>query len=367
MRVAVTNLVAVAVLAGCAVAWGQSDVPPPATQDTPASTISVRTNLVLVPALVKTKAGALVYTLSAKDFIATDDGIPQALTLEADAGGEPLAMVVLVETGGDGAGRLDQYRDLGATLDAVVGNVPHKIAVVSYDSTPWVEQDFAAHTDAATAALTKLQPGDPGSAMLDALAFSVNMLRKQPPAYRRVILLIGETIDHGSKVRIDDALRQLDDSNTAIYSFAFSSTKAETKKEESKLSSAEPGPAGGCFAHDPNSNESRATQNFDCIAELLPPLRLAKMAAIVATNGLKRNSAETVAQLTGGEYFHIKDVRGLEKGLIAVSNHLPNRYVLSFRPQSPHSGFHTLTLKLRNYDNLVVEARNGYWVEDAAP
>jgi VWFA-related protein len=321
----------------------------------PTSTISVRSNLVIIPALVKTKAGAVVYTLTAKDFIATDNGVEQALTL-----------VVLVQTGGDGADRLYQYQNLGPVLDAVVGNVPHKIAVVSFDSSPWVEQRFTTSNEAAETAINKLQPGDPGSAILDALKFSVALLRQQPPAYRRAILMITETIDHGSKVPIDDALRAIDDTNTAIYSMAFSSTKGETAAEAAKLSSSEPGPAHGCFAHDPNSNESRATQNYDCIAELLPPLRLAKMAAIVARNSLKRNTAETVAKLTGGEYFHIKDEKSLEKDLLAVSNHLPNRYVLSFRPQSPHPGFHTLELRLKNYDNLVVEARNGYWVEDDA-
>ena len=96
----------------------------------------------------------------------------------------------------------------------------------------------------------------------------------------------------------------------------------------------------------------------------MPPLELAHIAAIAATAGLRRNTAETVAKLTGGEYFHEKDVRSLEKSLLTISNHLPNRYILSFRPESPQPGFHALQLRLKNYDNLVVESRNGYWVED---
>ena len=55
--------------------------------------------MVVVPALVRTHAGALVYTLQADDFKLTDDGVPQALTLEHETGGEPLALVVLVEIG----------------------------------------------------------------------------------------------------------------------------------------------------------------------------------------------------------------------------------------------------------------------------
>src|ERR1700734_1243798 len=78
-----------------------TDAPNP--QDEHPSTISVRSNLVLVPALVKTKAGALV---------PREDGIEQPLRMEADAGGEPLALVVLVETGSDGALHLNELHEL---------------------------------------------------------------------------------------------------------------------------------------------------------------------------------------------------------------------------------------------------------------
>jgi len=336
----------------------------PDPQDSHPSTISVHSNLVLVPALVKTKAGAVVYTLTANDFILTDDGVEQPLQMEADAGGEPLAMVVLVETGSDGALHLDELHDLVPTLEAAIGGVKHKVAVVSFDSQPQLEQGFTSNNDDAWNALNKLDAGDKGAAILDSLAYSINMLRKMPPAYRRVIVLISETIDHGSQTKIDDALRAIDDTNTTVYSLAFSSTKAALHKESTDLDRNTPHPAHGCFAHDPNSTVSRSRQNYNCVAELLPPLELARIAAIAATAGLHRNTAETVARLTGGEYFHEKDVRSLEKSLLAISNHLPNRYVMSFHPQSPQPGFHTLQLRLKNYDNLVVEARNGYWVEE---
>jgi len=75
-----------------AIAQTPGDAPTP--QDSHPSTISVQSNLVLVPAMVRTKAGAVVYTLTANDFILTDDGVEQPLTLEADAGGEPLERLI---------------------------------------------------------------------------------------------------------------------------------------------------------------------------------------------------------------------------------------------------------------------------------
>jgi len=337
----------------------QEPAPPPQ-----ASTLTVRSNLVLVPTLVKTKAGALVYTLKATDFFITDDGVPQTLHIEEDTGGEPLALVILVETGSDGVRHLNQYQDLGPTLDAVVGNVPHKIAVVSFDSTPSIEQPFTTNTEKANDALINLQAGDNHAAILDGIAFAVNLLRKQPTTYRRAILLLSETIDHGSTVTLNDALRAIGDTNTAIYAVAFNSTRAESAKEASKISSDQPGPAGGCFAHDPNSTETRATQNYDCIAELIPPLRLARIAMLAALSNLKRNIPESVAHITGGEYFKFSNTKSLESALLTISNHVPNRYILSFHPPNPHQGFHAIEVKLNNYTNLTVEARNGYWIDD---
>ncbi|MFP5206913.1 MAG: VWA domain-containing protein, partial [Acidobacteriota bacterium] len=54
------------------------------------SVLRSQTTVVLVPALVRTQSGAIVYTLSADDFRLTDDGVPEKLTLEHDSGSEPL-------------------------------------------------------------------------------------------------------------------------------------------------------------------------------------------------------------------------------------------------------------------------------------
>ena len=89
---------------------------------------------------------------------------------------------------------------------------------------------------------------------------------------------------------------------------------------------------------DPDAQGKRGVQALDCASDLLPPLRLARMAFLAAKDGLKRNVPESVAQLTGGEYFAFKDAKTLAQHLITISNDVPNYYVLSFRPQSPQAG-----------------------------
>ena len=363
------------VLLSVAGASAQSNEQSSASSQIPA--ITVRSNLVLVPALVKTKAGEVVFSLTADDFILTDNGVPQSLRLEPDTDSEPLALAVIVQTGGRGASHLRDYRDLGAVLDAVIGNVPHRVAVVSFDSRPRLEQDFTTNTDAAAKTIATLHEGDPGAAILDALNFGINLLRKQPPAYRRAVLLFSETVDSGSQTSFEDALRAVDDTNTSIYSFGFSSTKAALKHEASKLPgpggspySNEPYPPGGCMSRDsdadPDAHGKRGVQVLDCASDLLPPLRLARMAFLTARDGLKRNVPESVAHLTGGEYFAFKDATTLRRHLITISNDVPNYYVLTFRPQSPQPGLHALELRLRDRPGLQLRARNAYWMDAEA-
>ena len=335
--------------AAVSVAVAQS-VPVPET-----APLRTETNIVVVPALVSTGDGQPVFTLTADDFKITDDGVEQKLTLDD-------------ETGGGGARKLASYGNLSALLGAVVGAVPHRIAVVSFDGSPKLVADFTPDVDAAGAAIRNLTPGDNGAAILDGLEFSVDLLRKQPVSWRRAILLISETVDRGSQTSMDEALRAISDTNTAIYSLGFSSSKADAGREASKVFQPHtPGPKGGCMAQDADTKAeyggNRGAQLYDCLSLLAPPLRLAKMAAIAMTDGLRSNVPETVADVTGGEYFKFEDARGLQRALVEISNHVPNRYMLSFHPESPRAGYHVLALKLRDGPGLRVTARSGYWVD----
>ncbi len=329
--------------------------------------LTSRTTLVLVPALVKTKTGAPVFTLKAEDFIVTDDGVAQKASLDEDTGSEPLALVIVVETGGAGARQLASYRHLGPSIEAVIGAVPHKVAVVQFDGEPQLALNFTSDLNAVGESLQNLEAGDRNAAILDSLRFSVDLLRRQPTSYRRAILLISETADHGSQSSLEQALRDVSDTNTAIYSLNFSSAKSAAKHEAAQtFQDHKPGPAGGCMSRGPDADlsESRVEQAYDCLSLLAPPLRIAKAAALLAADSLKRNAAESVALLTGGESIPFKDARSLERGVQTISHHLPNRYLLSFYPAAPHPGFHAIGLRLKDYPELVVTGRSGYWADE---
>ncbi len=385
-----------------------------ATTDSSVSSPALRTetSVVVVPALVRTHAGALVYTLSAEDFKLTDDGVPQTLTLERETGDEPLALVVLVEIGGAGARQFQKYPTiappLAPMLASIVGSVPHQVAVVAFDSQPRLLQEFTGNLDDAADALRSLAPGckrqnhydnceapnpvhnkplgDNGAAILDSLEYAVGLLRIKPAGFRRAILLVSESLDRGSETRIAQAVRDITDTNTTIYSIGYSTAKSEAVHYAARqlptspdsgaklgwlqLHNPHPNPPHGCMGKDPepdpDATHNRWAQAYDCLAQLAPPLTFAKMAAIATVDSLQTNVPQTVAHLTGGEYFPLGDEKHFEHDLATVANHLPNRYILSFHPQSPHPGPHTIALSLPGYNGLTVTARTTYWAEPAA-
>src|SRR6202035_1996394 len=253
-------------------------------------TLTVRSTLVEVTILLKAKGGEVVYGLTADDFLVTDNGVPQHLNLDQDTDSQPLALAIVVETGGDGARHLSDYRQLDSILDALIGNVEHRIAVIGFDSVPHLLMPFTPTTADASQQLAGLNEGDQGAAILDGIALAIAQLRVQPPRFRRAILLLSETIDQGSKTTLDETLRLISDTNTAMYSFGFSSTRSAVSHEASKFNGSEPGPAHGCFSKqgaDPEYDGHYSKQVLDCISQLAPPLRLATMTFLAARTALR--------------------------------------------------------------------------------
>ena len=358
---------------------------------------STQTTLVTVPTLVRDRAGHLVFALSAKDFLLTDDGVRQELVLDPDSGTRPLALVVVIEAGAAGARQFDKLSQLGPLLDSIAGRQPHRLALVAFGSTSALLHPFTSRTDEAIASVDHLvhscsdrpeiaecvvplngvRKPDTGAAILDALGFAVNLLRSQPAGFRKAILLIGETQDRGSQLDIEKATRAISESGVSIYALAFSTAKSEAAhyayhnlpiREGGGLSNKYPNPPHGCMGKDPNPDpdgpHSKLAQAYDCLVQLAPPLGLAKMVFLATADAVQRNVPLAVTQMTGGEYFRLGDRKSLEQSLRAIAGHIPNRYLLSFQPKDPHPGLHVLSLQVAGYGkDLTVSARRTYWVD----
>ena len=146
----------------------------PAQQATPVendSSFTSRTTNVLVPALVRDAKGKVVYTLQADNFVLTDDGVPQKLTLQRETGGEPLALVIAIEVGAAGTRRFQKDErlvpPLAPMLPSIVGKVSHRVAVVTFDSRPKIVRGFTSDLDEVEATLRGLSTGCPADRAAD--------------------------------------------------------------------------------------------------------------------------------------------------------------------------------------------------------
>ena len=190
-------------------------------------TFRTQSNVVLVPALVRDKAGEVVYGLQAKDFIVEDDGVAQTVHLDEAAE---------VRTGVPGyrrpmraTGRLRTAQNAGAGVNvaALMAQPETKVAIVAFDSRVHAVENFTSDQNAVEGALRSLQPGDDGAAILDAVSYSVRLLDGVPKDRKRVLLLISETRDHGSHAAtIDDVIKAIGNSNAVVYTLAFSPSKS---------------------------------------------------------------------------------------------------------------------------------------------
>lgn len=340
-------------------------------QDAPAPSLTVQSNLVEVPALVRTKAGQVVFALGTDDFSLTDNGLPQKVAVDTESGSQPLALAVVVETGGAGARHLRDYTKLGPALESLTENVEHRVAVISFDSKPELLLPFTPQTSKASFQIANMQSGDNDAAILDAVAFAIGELQKQPPRFRRAILLLSETVDQGSNTSLADTLRLIGTTNTAVYSFGFSSARDAVRHESHKFDRRdEPGPVHGCFSRDGADAEYSGhygKQVLDCISDLAPPLRFGTMAYLAAHEGLRHNTSQSIAELTGGMFRSFSNQQQLEKGLDLLARDMPNYYVLSFRPSVLTPGAHALHLVMKDRPNLSVFYRTGYWLEQESP
>jgi VWFA-related protein len=335
------------------IAFAQNSAP-----DSGQITLQATTTLVVVPALVQTKSKDLVFSLTADDFVLTDNGVPQKITLETETA-RPLSLVVLMQTGGLARSQFANYANLETMLAEVLGGPSNRVSIVNFDSRPEAASPFTGNIAEWRDAIDHPDPGDSGAAIYDGLSFALALLNQQPPQNRRAILLISQEHDNGSKARLKDIVRALGETDTAVYSLTFSAEKVELK--QAFKGSAEPGKP--VTLGSPPTMVGKGTfttlgpDQYQAYFNLGAPLGL-------AIGAMRRNLSAEVANLSGGESSSFDNKAQLDEDLNTLANHLRNSYILSFSPTSSEPGLHTIQVRLTHHPDLLVTARTNYWAAE---
>jgi VWFA-related protein len=297
-----------------------------------APTLRVNANEVLVPTLVEKRDGGVVYGLKPEDFILEDNGVQQKIRVQEEMDTAPVSLVVAVEEGGVGALEFDKLAKLGPLLDMFLFDGRSQAALLGFDSKPHLIRDYTHSGEEMSEALKHLQPGDGGDAILDSVSYAVDLLESQPKEYRRVLLLISEARDHGSKhTKPAQLIQKIGGSDVLVLSVCFSPARAE-------------------LLHDIKDNGDNRVMN---------PI----MTLFMLVQAFKKNVAKEVAQMSGGEYTTFTLDKGFENDVLKAAKHTRNRYLLTFSPTDSTPGLHSIRVRTAVDYGARIVARANYWSE----
>lgn len=330
--------------------------------------IRVRVNLVNTPVIVRDAKGELVLDLTQNNFHIFDNGVEQKL--EAfDMGGEPLSVVIVMETSSRIQALFPDLRRTGVLFTETVMGENGDAAVIGYDDQVNRLQEFTSDHDIIEKCIDNLQPGTSGARLYDALASAVTMLEKRPESRRRVIITVAEAVDSGSEEKLGQALRDAQLANITIYSVGLSSTAAEIKgpqKSGAPPSATPPGTFGlppiPGTPQTPTTEETRSG-NIDVMA-------LAVWVVQHAEATVKQRPLEVATAATGGLYQSTVKEASIEKAIDEIGGELHAQYTLSYRPAGTNTlGYHEIRVQVVSADrrNLTVRSRPGYYLSSSGP
>jgi hypothetical protein len=278
----------------------------------------LKSTVLYVPALVENRSGKVIYDLSSQDFLISDNGVARPTVVISDFNLRPIALVLVIRIGHNVQDELQSIGGLSGLLNAVVSQPLDRTAIITYDQKPHLIQEFSSSSSDST--LNELQQGNAGASLYDALHLAVTVMDREPDNEQKVILMIGGARDHGSNLSNPVPLiEEIASHNVAIYSLAFLQ------------------PRKGLTA------DLHALNPFSALA-------------------MGQNAAQSMAQLTGGDFFEFKNAKTFEARMLEVASHIHSRYMLRIDTKDAEPGLHSLRVDVQITGVHRVIAKTAYFV-----
>jgi VWFA-related protein len=334
---------------------------PPTSQNK----IRVQTNEVVAAVSVFDKRGDLVLDLAQNDFHVFDNGVEQTID-HWDMGGNPLAVALVLETSSHIKMMAPTIHGMGSIFTETVMAMNGEAAVITYDSTVEVRQEFTEDHDDVARAIAEVGFEAPEMRLYDAMAEAVELLKTRPVRYRRVMLIVGESQDIASDAKLGLVLRDAELANISIYAVGPSSTSADLRFGTTGLNSGDklppielPKPLPSISTHGPGEDPSHRPY-FDLVT---PAVWLVTR----GTNEIKNHQLEVAAAATGGVHYRAIRDRAVRSALDRIGSELHAQYVLSYRPSAAEqtAGFHDVKVTVARPD-VTVRTRPGYFLVAAS-
>jgi len=311
--------------------------------------------LVLAPTTITDSQGNFVDGLTTDDLILYDDNVPQKIQMDWTA--FPIDLVVAIETGSNAGAVIDKLGGAGILLTQLLAADAGQTAVLSFSDDVKLHQDFTANPDEVSHAIRMLRKEGGGACMLDALQEAFAMFEKRPPGRRRVVVLIAEKRDRGSKAKLPDVMEHLQRVNAAMYWLTYSpfmqpfTARPKTVEDEKPI------------------DERIKTQKCAlCPApdDTPVPPDLGPGGFMYSIGELIRLRRPDLSKLfsdaSGGRALGFLKKDALERTIELVGAEVHRQYILSFHPSGGQPGvYHSIRVTVKDRPELQARTRKGYW------
>jgi VWFA-related protein len=356
-------------------AWAQAPegpmIPQPGVpiQKGPAP-IKIRSVLVNTPVTVRNEKGEMVHDLEESDFRITDNGAQQKIT-HFNLGGDPISLVVVVETSSRIASILPQIRKSGILISQTVTGPTGEGAVLGFDDRVSTLLDFTSSGDLMEKAMSGLPEGSRGTKLFDAMSKAVELLSARPEVsetelgHRRVMLVIAEAHDSGSEEKLGEVLRRAQLANITIYAVGISTTKADLKRKPEQTGPSPVTPEGTYGIPPPPGTVQTPTTGDTSQPQGGSLLSLAVWAVMHAKDQVTAHQLEIAAAATGGMHVSTWKDRSIERVIDEMGGELHSQYTLTYTPGGVNTdGYHeiSVTVAKEKERGLKVRARPGYYL-----
>ena len=322
--------------------------------------IRVKVDLVNTPVTVRDSTGELVLDLTQRDFRVFDNGVEQRIE-HFDLGGDPLSVVLVVETSSRIEALLPAVRKTGIFLTQTVLGPTGEAAVLGFDDSIQQLLPFTTDADKIEKTVATLRMGTSGARLYDALSQAVGLLRARPATRRRVIVTLAEAADTGSENKLGEVLREAQLANIMIYAVGLSTTAAELRAPPKKTGPPQISPPG-TFPLPPQPGTPQTPTTEQQRHGSIDLLALAVWVVQHAANAMHEHALELAATATGGMHLATFRDRSIERAMDQIGGELHAQYSLGYRPAGTDpTGYHEIKVQVARR-GVKVRSRPGYYL-----
>ena len=315
---------------------------------------------VTVPLTVRSRKGEYIHDMILEDFEIYDNDVRQDV-VGFDVSFLPISMVICVQTSDRVEGILGDIRETAYLFTELVLGEHGEAAVMTFDSRIKLLEDFTNDTKRIDKALKSMRIGTSAVALADAMYSAIRMLLKRPDNHRKIIVVISESQNNGSRIGLGESLRTAQLYNIAIYPVRLSTLSARLRrKPEVKPPNI---PAGvvvrPTMPGTPATPTAQQQSGYSVTPNMIPII-------IDLVRGVKNlvfdNPLEVLADGTGGRDFSPRTTRGVQESIIRIGEDIRSEYRLSYRPNNLNERgiYHRIRVEVP-YEKLRVRHRVGYF------